>query len=553
MLLKSQINTITKTSILLVPILFSIILAQPRKIAIVPFTVFSDSTDTSTTPLESGIYDLLSSRLSRTDENDTILIINREETEKAWDAAQNFTGETRALMVGAALKSNFVVFGSLTKVDSTFSLHTQIVDVSGKKPTQTFNTNLDSIDKALPTANGFATEINEQFLSGTEEIQAVPDSLDTLPKDTSQAFSDDTVPEADTAAVEKPVDSALVKAEGTADSTREFWKSQIHPILINGLAVGDVDNDSSNEIIIVTPKMLQMYKCKEKKLVKVKDIQKIRFKYPIGVDIADINGNGFSEIFIIALDTYQKRASTMVIEFDGTNYNTIVKSTPWYLRVVKIKDNPPLLLGQRHAKNSPFRGDIHEMKWDKEKYVPHKKIHSSKNLHVNVLGLGYGDLLNNKKPTVVSYDKRNAIKIISNSGDVIGESEKALGGSNFFYILDGLSTEEEHIYLPMRLVLSDVDSDSICEIFAVKNYDVTRNIFGKFRHFNKCHIETMQWDGISLNTTWKTGTISGFIRDFVIADFDNDGQDEFIAGLVHKEGKFLFVKPKCSIITYELK
>lgn len=63
----------------------------------------------------------------------------------------------------------------------------------------------------------------------------------------------------------------------------------------------------------------------------------------------------------------------------------------------------------------------------------------------------------------------------------------------------------------------------------------------------------MQWDGMSLNTTWKTGIISGFIRDFAIGDFDNDGQDEFVAALVHKEGKFMFIKPKSSIIVYELK
>jgi len=47
--------------------------------------------------------------------------------------------------------------------------------------------------------------------------------------------------------------------------------------------------------------------------------------------------------------------------------------------------------------------------------------------------------------------------------------------------------------------------------------------------------------------------MTGYIPDYSIGDYDNDGQDELIAALILKEGKVaLFTEPKSTIIAYEL-
>ena len=47
--------------------------------------------------------------------------------------------------------------------------------------------------------------------------------------------------------------------------------------------------------------------------------------------------------------------------------------------------------------------------------------------------------------------------------------------------------------------------------------------------------------------------MSGYIQDYNVGDFDNDGQDELIAALVLNEGKVVLVaEPKSTIIAYEL-
>jgi hypothetical protein len=47
--------------------------------------------------------------------------------------------------------------------------------------------------------------------------------------------------------------------------------------------------------------------------------------------------------------------------------------------------------------------------------------------------------------------------------------------------------------------------------------------------------------------------MSGYIPDFTVGDFDNDGIDELVAALVIKEGGVVvFTEPKSTIIAIEL-
>ena len=75
----------------------------------------------------------------------------------------------------------------------------------------------------------------------------------------------------------------------------------------------------------------------------------------------------------------------------------------------------------------------------------------------------------------------------------------------------------------------------------------------RYRQFTKSHIEAFAWDEIDLAPMWKTRTISGYIQDFKIDDFDNDGQDELVAAVVLEEGGgVLMAEPKSTIVGIEL-
>jgi hypothetical protein len=74
----------------------------------------------------------------------------------------------------------------------------------------------------------------------------------------------------------------------------------------------------------------------------------------------------------------------------------------------------------------------------------------------------------------------------------------------------------------------------------------------RFRKFTRFQIEALSWNGLGLVTNWKTQETSGYIRDFVVGDFDNDGQDELIAAVISKEGRLVGTAQKSSVIAYDL-
>ena len=105
----------------------------------------------------------------------------------------------------------------------------------------------------------------------------------------------------------------------------------------------------------------------------------------------------------------------------------------------------------------------------------------------------------------------------------------------------------------MRLLVADTNADGDSEVIAVKNHEFARMKLERFRKFTNAHIEALTWDGLGLTTRWKTRKISGFIRDYAVGDFDNDGKIELIAAVILDEGRTVIIsEPQSTIIAYEM-
>ena len=337
--------------------------------------------------------------------------------------------------------------------------------------------------------------------------------------------------------------------------------------------MGDVDNDGKEEIVIVTPKMVQTFRCADGKITKIADIHKLRFKCPVGIDVADMNGNGFEEIFITALDNYKSVVTSCVLEYDGKSYNLIENNFNSYFRVVTTADNEQILFGQKHRRNAPYKGKIYKLNWHTSdrvqkakgkgkdskrskakrkatKYLPEKQIVQSGN--INVLGLTYGKITDKEQDFIVAYDEYNNINVINNAGEKIWESREKYSGNTLYYQIDeGTSTDKKRKFLPVRILNNDINGDGVNDIIAVKNYEIARNILGTFKFYNKHHIEILTWNGVSLITKYKTGIIYGFVRDFIVGDLDDDGKNELIVAVVKREGKSILAKPKSLLMVYK--
>lgn len=507
---------------------------KPLYIAVVPFKINAEK---DLTFLEEGIIDMFSSRLSW---EDRVKVVNRQETAKVLEAVDSPLNESMAQKVGVKLGADYVLFGSLTVLGNSVSIDAKVVDVSGTKPLLSFFNQIQGIEKVIPEINLFASDINEKVFGRIMPSQKVPVASQTPQTKPSQVQT----PQAQTDGPTQP--EKLVAGQ--------FWKSRNFKHLINGMALGDIDNDGRIETVIITPHSVQVYKYESNRLIKTKEIPESRNKNFIGVDVADINGNGYAEIFVTSLNAHRNGLTSFVLENNGHKFNKIVKKSPWYYRVVELSWRGSVLFGQRQkgSGDNPFYSEIFEMSWQNSDYVPGNKLLPQKS--ANLMGFTFGNAMNTGQDVAVVYDKSDHIMIVEPSGKVVWTSSERYGGSTIYFSLPRIEQDSENLfYLPMCVHIRDLGADGKYEVIAARNYGATGRLLERFRKFTDSHIEVLTWDGLGLADEWKTRKISGYIRDFEIGDFDNDGKDELVAAVIMKEDTMVWTTPESSLIAYELK
>jgi hypothetical protein len=338
---------------------------------------------------------------------------------------------------------------------------------------------------------------------------------------------------------------------GGKEFNPQIWRSMSFNQVFNGIALGDVDGDGKIETVILTPKSVLIYRYDQQRAQKIAEITEGMRGTNIGVDVADINGNGTPEIFVTALTPTRRGLESFVLEYDGKSFRRIVTDASWYFRVCSVPDRGKVLLGQEHKSGAPFSGRISEMTWRNGQYEPEVDVLAN-NRDTNVLGLAIGDIVPGQKETVVAFDSRNHIRVLDAGGKELYKTPDIFGGSTLYY--EGNSTDSGEttrpVYFTMRL-LSLEDKDGKPRILVVKNHDVTGMKLEKFRDFNESQVMAFYWDGLGLTQDWRTRKLTGGIRDFAVGDFNNDGKTELVAAVIVDEARVIGSTPKSTLIALE--
>ncbi|MDM7988007.1 MAG: VCBS repeat-containing protein [Smithella sp.] len=539
-------------------------------VTILPFSLHSAE---NIDYVKQGIDVMLSSRLAASDKislTDKNALLAEIEKSKIKEISVN---DVQTL--GKNLNSDYVVWGSITKIGNSISIDGKLVDISKTKSDVNLFTQAQNLDEVMPKVNEFSQSILQHII-GTAP-QAV-----TLPTVAATAGSTTTPPPPATETISRESQIiANMKAGGKKGGTltsvinaefinavepfnrKEFWMSQKIPTEFKGMDIGDVNNDGSNEVVVIDRNTVYIYLKSENELKLLEKIKGKSYSKYLAVDVADINKNGVKEIIVTSLN--DTLLDSFVLEFKDGKYSIIAADIRWFLRVIHTSSGAPLLLGQDYGSNKPFDTQIYEMVWKDGKYVSDQKMKipfglSIYGLAIDDLGIGGGEkifALDELDYLYVLQETNKSLGRLTSLGfageELVWKSDEVYGGSNnYFENIDKKNPDDrgKSAYVNLRILSYDTNKDGKKELIIVKNLSSVGRIFKHFKLFTSCEIYNLQWDGMGMAENWRTKKINGYVADYCLKDVDNDGQPEIVLALNLNVG--VSIKEKSVIVIYEL-
>jgi TolB-like protein len=532
-------------------------------ITVLPFSLHSAE---NIEYVRQGIGDMLSTRISVPNK---IAVVSKETVQQELKKSNiKEISLSDVYKIGKNLNSDYVVWGSITKIGSSISVDGKLVDIVAAKSDVGFSTQSQNMDEVIPKINDFSQRIVQHIL-GT-----APPTTATAP--TASAAS---TPAAPGTSRESQIIAGMKSGgkKGTLTSVinpeyinspdpfgrRGFWMSQNFPTEFKGMDIGDVNGDGLNEVVTIDTHNIYIYQKVGNDLKLLQKIAGKSYDNYLSVDIADINKNGVKEIIITSLN--ETTLDSFILEYKDGKYVQIASNLQWFLRVIDTPSGIPLLLCQKYGLDKPFDTPIYEMVWRDGKYIPDQQMKipfglSVYGLNIDNIGPGGGE-------KIIALDELDYLCLFNKTtkpltriftfgfknDDLVWRADDQYGGSNnYFENVNKLKPDENEksAYVNLRILTYDNKNNGKKEIIIVKNKSSVGRVLSHMKLFTSSEIYDLEWDGLGMAENWKTKKINGYVADYVIKDIDNDGKPQIVLALVLSVGTA--IRDKSVIVSYKL-
>jgi TolB-like protein len=518
--------------------------------------------------VKQGIGDMLSTRISvpnkiEVTDKDIVLTELKKSKTKEMTLADVYD-------LGKRLKSDYVVWGSISKIGSSISIDGKLVDIAAGKADIGIFTQSQSLDEVIPKINDFSQRIVQHILGTTPSaaapVVAVPAPAVTRPTAPGLSRESQIITGMKTGkrgTLTSAINTEFINAPDPLNR-RGFWMSQKLPTEFKGMDIGDVNNDGLNEVVVIDSHNVYIY---QKTANELKLLEKIAGKSSdnyIAVDVADINRDGVKQIFVTSLN--HTTLDSFVLEFKDGKYIKIASDVRWFLRVLDTPSGIPLLIGQGYGFDKPLDTPIYEIVWRDGKYVPDQKMKIP--LGLSIYGLTIDNVGSGGGEKIIALDELDYLCIFEktnkplsriftfgfSSDALIWRSDDVYGGSNN-YFENAENTRpgdinEKYAFANLRILTFDTNKDGKKEIIIVKNLSSVGRVFTHMKLFTSSEIYNLEWDGLGMAENWRTKKINGYVADYCFKDIDNDGKPEIVLALVLSVGTS--IKDKSVIAVYKL-
>ena len=509
---------------------------ESRPFAVLPFTVHGPDKYAHLGP---GIQSMLNSRLSW--EGKFIPLDKARLT----DAAEPDSVEA-AVQDLDKLGVDYLIWGSVTILGDDCSLDIQALERGKELWARGVQT---TVNELIPTLEQAAKDINaEVFLRQppaptAAAAAAAPQSNPYLvaSEDGAGGF----------------VFSPGFAQPGAAEAGR--WRSQSLPFISGGMAVGDINGDGANEVVLFEPQGIHAFVYEERKLREI-SFYKVNPRMDIlRLSLYDVNNDGRLDVVVSAMQ--DTRVSSFVLRMDK-ELTLLTQNIPYQLNVVSTPPNfRPTLVGQKMGLAYLFDENMFEMLYSGDKFIPGNLVPTPRGANIfNICFLpqedGHKVILVNPKDHLQVFSSSGSMQYISDerfAGSSIGiEIQSTPAGMTSPNRADINKPPDAYYFLPMEMVPHRLNGVEQMGFFVNRNISVAAEFFRNYRSFTQGEINYLYWDGIGLSSLFRTRRIKGNVFGYTVADIDGDGREELVVGLLQATGLFSLDKARTVLTSYQL-
>lgn len=546
---------------------------EKYSVTVLPFALHSSE---NIEYVRQGIGDMLSSRIAVPDKIDVMRKDIVQEALKKTGGKELELPDVQS--IGRQLKSDYVVWGSITKIGASISIDAKLVDMAGGKSDIAISSQSKNLDDVIPKMNDFSQRVVGQILGTVPQAAA---SAPTVAPAATPAVLPPPAPGASREAqiiasmkaggkkgtLTSMINPEFINSNDPLDRKKGFWMSQQLKTEFVGMDIGDVNQDGINEIVIIDAHNIFIYQKLDQNLKLIKQVPGKSYHKYIAVDVADINKNGTPEIIVTSLNN--KVLNSFVLEHKDGDYKMIGEDIRYFLRVIPTASGVPLLMGQPYGMNKVFETQIYEIVFKNGEYVSGDKLKIP--LGLSVYGLTMDTLGSGTSEKIFALDELDYLLVMDKTfkpmsrmlsfgfspEELLWRSDEVYGGSNNYIdnidrqkMMSSEAEQPDSAFANLRILTFDTNKDGKKEIIIVKNISSVGRIFKKLKLFSSSEIYNLEWDGLGMAENWRTNKINGYVADYCFKDVDNDGKPEIVLALVKSVGAS--VSERSVLVVYEI-
>jgi hypothetical protein len=432
------------------------------------------------------------------------------------------------------IDADILVDGALYSLKDGIQLNLTVYSFGTDASQSRYSVKAESPDEIIAVISDLAAQIGKN-VAGSEE---------SLAKKGSDSQSPDSLTGFQTPHPERDYKKGLFGG-GTlfgADKDERFEskgvrKSSTIPYTIETVALGDLNNDGVNELVVASRSKIRIFQFADRRFREIAGHDLSPY-YKINViSIGDPGNTGTMKLFVSA--NKGKYVSSMIFGWDGSKDLQLLRGDiRYYIRPVWWPGREVILAGQKDSPNISdnfLAPGVFELTGDfnQERLTKGPKLLLPKG--TNLFDFIVADLNGDQEIETMVIDQQQKLLVYDSGLNLIWVSSANYGGSKTFFgppisaaddkdpmaEREDVASRKKLVYIPGRLDLKDITGDGLPEVVVSTNDVGIDKYLANVRTYDGGAVACLTWRGAGLMELWRTNHIEGYVADYA---FDEEGE-----------------------------